>query len=425
MALDLNAIGKKIGPLLREYGWKDVVLYALGVGAGFEELEYVYENRLKVIPSFSVAGVFDFFAKTGTLSNADLSGILHGEQDTFFHNPIPIAGRLITEGRITHMYDKGKDKGAVVVAEASTSSSGGQKLFTNVITLFCRKDGGFGGASGTSETVDMPERQPDFEERQTPGENQPLLYRLSGDLFPLHVDPQFARASGFEKPIMHGLCTHGYACRAVIKRLFPGRPQNMKRFRARFSKPLYPGTPIITRIWKISDHEARFHTSNAESGEIVLGGGIVEWADNKPAAGASLNAEKSGSNKPSTADFDANAPERERAVETTVNGPSVSAVFLRMPESFQADRAAGVDAVFLFEIAGADGGVWSVTVRDGRCSAAKGTHANPTVKIAMQDKDFVDMITGKLNAMSAFTAGKLRIEGDLMKSQLILKLFKF
>lgn len=227
MALNLDAIGKKIGPVSKEYNWKDLVLYALGVGAGFDELEYCYEDHLKVIPSFSIASVFEFLAEVGISSNVDLSGVLHGEQDIIFHNPIPTEGTISTEGVITHMYDKGKGRGALVVAEADTYHSNGSKLFTNIFTIFGRKDGGFGGDPGPSEVVDFPDRPPDFEEQGAPLSHQPLLYRLSGDIFQLHVDPDFAKASGFEQPIMHGLCTHGFACRAVIKHLFPGEPERM------------------------------------------------------------------------------------------------------------------------------------------------------------------------------------------------------
>jgi len=277
MALNLDAIGKKIGPIRRDYTWKDVVLYALGVGAGFDELEYCYEERLKVIPSFSIASVFGFLAEVAMSSNADLSGILHGAQEIIFHNPIPKDGTLITEGAITHMYDKGTGKGALVVAEADTYHSNGQKLFTNVFTLFARKDGGFGGDPGPSDTVRFPDRPPDFEEPARPSPDQPLLYRLSGDVFQLHVDPDFARASGFERPIMHGLCTHGFACRAVIKHLFPGEPERMNRFAVRFSRPLYPGVPFTTRIWKLEEGRALFRTVNDETGEVVIDNGIVEW----------------------------------------------------------------------------------------------------------------------------------------------------
>ncbi|MDQ1336109.1 MAG: hypothetical protein QG552_3059, partial [Thermodesulfobacteriota bacterium] len=277
MALNLNAVGKEIGPVSKEYNWKDVVLYALGVGAGFDELEYCYEHQLKVIPSFSIASVFEFLAEVGMSSNADLSGILHGEQDIIFHNPIPIEGTLTTEGVITHMYDKGAGKGALVVATADTYHSNGSRLFTNIFTIFCRKDGGFGGDPGPSASFELPNRAPDFEELARSNPDQPLIYRLSGDIFQLHVDPAFARASGFEKPIMHGLCTHGFACRAVIKHLFPGEPERMTRFHVRFSRTLYPGVPMKTQIWKVDEGKALFRTLNAETGEVVIDQGIVEW----------------------------------------------------------------------------------------------------------------------------------------------------
>jgi len=277
MALDLESIGRKIGPITRDYQWKDVVLYALGVGAGFDDLEYCYENKLKVLPSFSIGAVFDFLAQVAVTANADLSSVLHGEQDIIFHNPIPADGTLTTEGAITHLYDKGADKGALVVAEADTFHSNGRRLFTNVFTLFCRRDGGFGGPNSPREPVEFPDRAPDFEEEALPSANQPLLYRLSGDIFGLHVDPEFAQASGFSKPILHGLCTHGYACRAVIKHLFPGQPERIRRFRTRFSRPIYPGIAVKTQIWAIDEGTALFRTINAETGEAVIDRGIVEW----------------------------------------------------------------------------------------------------------------------------------------------------
>ena len=221
MALNLNAIGQKIGPVTKVYDWKDCVLYALGVGAGFSELEYCYEKDMKVLPSYSIASVFDFLAQVAMSSQVNLAGILHGEQDIIFHNPIPPTGTMTTDGKITHIYDLGPKKGALVIAEADTVHSNGKKLFTNIFTLFSRLDGGFGGEAPPKQAIEIPDRPPDFEEEAHPSENQPLLYRLSGDVFVLHVDPGFARASGFEKPIMHGLCTHGYACLALIKHLIP------------------------------------------------------------------------------------------------------------------------------------------------------------------------------------------------------------
>ncbi len=278
MALNMDAIGKQIGPIKKDYSWKDVVLYAIGVGAGFEELDYTYEKNLKVIPSFSIAAIFDFLAHTGIASNMNLAGILHGEQDLIFHNPIPTSGTLTTEGKITHYYDKGA-KGALIVGEGETVHSNGKKLFTNIITIFARLDGNFGGPEAPPNIVEFPERAPDFSVDASPSPDQPLIYRLSGDIFQLHVDAEFARMVGFEKPIMHGLCTHGFACRALMASLTPGRPELVRRLACRFSKPLYPGDPIRTLIWKVADGKALWRTINTRSGETVIDNGIFEYGE--------------------------------------------------------------------------------------------------------------------------------------------------
>ena len=278
MALNMDAIGKQIGPIKKDYGWKDVVLYALGVGAGFEEMEYTYEKNLKVIPSFSIAAIFDFLAHVGAASNMNLAGILHGEQDLIFHNPIPTSGTLSTEGKITHYYDKGA-KGALVVGEGETFHSSGKKLFTNIVTVFARLDGNFGGPQAPPNLVEFPERAPDFSVDATPSPDQPLIYRLSGDIFPLHVDGEFARMVGFEKPIMHGLCTHGFACRALMASLTPGRPELVRRLACRFSRPLYPGDPIRTLIWKLAEGKALWRTINTGNGETVIDNGIFEYGE--------------------------------------------------------------------------------------------------------------------------------------------------
>ena len=280
MALNLESIGKKIGPYTRDYTWNDVALYAMGVGAGFSDLEYCYEKDIKVIPSFSFASIadFQFLSSIAETAQLNLAGILHGEQELIFHNPIPKEGTLTTEGKITHMYDKG-DKGALIVAEFDTFHSNGQKLFTSIATLFSRLDGNFGGPEAPAAEVVFPDREPDFSVDGYPAENQPLLYRLSGDLFQLHADPDFAKASGFEKPIMHGLCTHGYSCRALISSLIPGGPEKARRMSCRFSKTLYPGEPIETHIWKTQEGQAVWKTINKETREEIITNGIFEYGE--------------------------------------------------------------------------------------------------------------------------------------------------
>ena len=702
MALNLDVVGKKIGPFTKDYTWKDAVLYALGVGAGFSDLEYCYEKDLKVIPSFGITTFYDFMPQLATTSNVNLAGVLHGEQELIFHNPIPPEGTLTTAGTITHFYDKGKDKGALIVAEFDTSHSNGQKLFTSIITVFARLDGGFGGENAPPKDVVFPDREPDFAVEGRPSEDQPLIYRLSGDVFQLHVDQEFAEMAGFEKPIMHGLCTHGYACRALIQSFIPGRPEKARRMDCRFKQPLYPGMPVKTVIWQTEEGQAVWKVINSETKEVVIDNGIFEYGDIPETkisfdgrvavvtgAGAGLgrtyalelakrgakivvndlggarDGSGDGSRGPADEVVDeiralggeavanyANVATAEggrsiidsaleafgtvdilinnagilrdksflkmepenwtavldvhlngaynvsrpafavmkekgygRILMTTsaaglygnfgqtnytaakmglvglmntlklegqkynirvntiapvaasrltedilppdfldklkpelvtpmalylvseqcpvsgniynaglgcfnraamVTGPgavvgdgediptpeklasqwdeiaslknakeygnvneqigdllsafeqpagastgpaagfgSAAEVFEAMPTAFVADAAAGVDVVFQYTIAGEGGGDWHSVIKDDACQVEAGTHAKPNCTLKMEGGDFLDMMNGKLPAMQAYTSGKLRIEGDIMKSQLIEKLFKF
>ena len=278
MALNLDAIGKKIGPITRTYTWRDVIIYALGIGSGFGELSYVYEKDLKVIPTFSIASIVQFFFEASRLANVNLSGVLHGGQELIFHRPIPISGILTTEGSITRFYDK-KEKGAIIIGESDTFHSNGEKLFTAVFNIFSRLDGGFGGDDTPLRKASVPEGNADITVQALPSSDQPLLYRLSGDVFELHVDPEFARKAGFERPIMHGLCTLGYACRALMASLTPGKPELVRRLNCRFTRPLYPGDPIETYIWKTDAGKAVWRTKNVKTGETVIDSGEFEYGD--------------------------------------------------------------------------------------------------------------------------------------------------
>ncbi|MGV8056648.1 MAG: MaoC/PaaZ C-terminal domain-containing protein [Smithellaceae bacterium] len=276
MALNLSSIGFPIGPLIRDYNWKDIILYALSIGAGFNELNYTYEKDLKVIPTFSIAMITDFLWAMQKSANINLKGILHGEQELIFHNTIPLSGTLTTMGTITNIFDKG-EKGAVIRAESITAHSSGKKLYTNVVKAYGRLDGGFGGKPGITKSVKYPDKEADFVIDNLPSADQPLLYRLSGDLFELHVDPEFARRSGFQKPIMHGLCTMGFACRALLKSLIPGEPDRTKRIACRFSAPLYPGEPIKTLIWNVGNGSAVWRVVHGSTGQMLINYGEFEY----------------------------------------------------------------------------------------------------------------------------------------------------
>lgn len=277
MALDMKAIGRAIGPLNHSYTVRDAILYALAVGAGASELEFCYEKYLKILPTFPMATTFDFFWHIAREAHIDVAGILHGEHELIFHNPIPREGTFITNGTITDYFDKGKDRGALVVGRADTFHSNGEKIVTNVYTLFARFDGGFESNPAPKQSISFPARNPDFIVDAAPSLDQHLLYRLTGDYFELHVDPKFARKSGFDRPIMHGACFLGYGCRALIRKLSPGKPEKLQRLACRFSRPLYPGTPIQTHIWKTAADAAFWRVVNRETGEIVIDNGIAEF----------------------------------------------------------------------------------------------------------------------------------------------------
>ncbi|MFO7965457.1 MAG: MaoC/PaaZ C-terminal domain-containing protein [Desulfobacterales bacterium] len=246
MALNMDVVGQELEPTVYNYTWKDVALYNIGIGA--TELDFTYEPKLKVLPTFAVVGPFDAMAKGVMAIGANLMMVLHGEQRIeMLKHDIPVEARTITTGKITQIWDKGS--GAVCILETLTRTEEGEELFKNMFSLFVRGEGGFGGEKGPPPGNVPPEREPDaiVEDRTYPIQN--LIYRLSGDVNPLHIDPDFARLGGFDRPILHGLCTYGYVCRAVLKTFMDNEPSNLKTFEARFRNVVFPGQKIITRMW--------------------------------------------------------------------------------------------------------------------------------------------------------------------------------
>jgi acyl dehydratase len=233
----------------------DVILYHLGVGAGVPptdpaELEYTYEAGLKVLPSFATIPMFSSMMNILNIDGLDINPamILHGEQAVDIHAPIPTAASVTNRARVVGVYDKGK--GALVVLEISSADSSGAELFTNTASIFVRGEGGFGGPEGPEPSNAAPERDPDhvFESATIP--QQALLYRLSGDKNPLHADPGFAAFGGFDRPILHGLCSYGIVCKAVVDGVLDGDVTAVSRFGARFTGVVFPGETIVTRVWE-------------------------------------------------------------------------------------------------------------------------------------------------------------------------------
>jgi acyl dehydratase len=270
MALDLSAVGKTLPPSTYEYTDREVILYALGVGATTGELDFVYEKNLKVLPTFAVIPAFPALAGIGRLLEFNPMMLLHGEQRIELRAPIPASGKLTTQGTITGIYDKGS--GALVTTEAETKAEDGSVLFTNTFGAFIRGEGGFGGDRGPSASSKNvpPERAPDHTVEYKTSPEQAALYRLSGDRNPLHIDPDFAKMAGFDKPIIHGLCTFGHVGRAVLHACCGGDPARFKDFEVRFSGVAYPGETIVTRIWNESPTRVLVQATTAERGEPVI-----------------------------------------------------------------------------------------------------------------------------------------------------------
>jgi acyl dehydratase len=279
MAINRDLVGKTFDPISFTYSWKDAVLYALGVGAKVDELDFLYEGRgPKVLPTFAVVPSFTALIDIVGRLQVNLAAVLHGEQAIRVHRAIPANATLKTRATVQGIYDKGK--GALVAVEAKTVDDKGEPLFDNTFSIFVRGEGGFGGDRGPeADKADPPAgKAPDFEITEAIPAEQALLYRLAGgDLNPLHADPDFAKMAQFERPILHGLCTYGYAGRAILRGACGGDPQRLRAFGARFAGVVLPGDTLTTRGWRIADRKLVVAVSN-QAGKVVLSQGTVELA---------------------------------------------------------------------------------------------------------------------------------------------------
>jgi len=251
MPIDLSAVGKKLNPTTHTYTERDVMLYALGVGCGTSELQFTYERDLKVLPTFAVIPAFPAMLNLGGAMEVNPAMVLHGEQRIELGGPIPTSGTCVTTPTITAVYDKGK--AAVVVVETDSVDGKGKHLFRARSSIFVRGEGGFGGERGPSGPRNVPpDRKPDQSISYTTLPQQALIYRLSGDMNPLHADPDFAAMGGFDRPILHGLCSYGLAGRAVLAAFCGNDPTRLKSFEVRFAGVVFPGETLTTDMWQVA-----------------------------------------------------------------------------------------------------------------------------------------------------------------------------
>tara|TARA_Y100000591_G_scaffold329334_1_gene357676 strand:+ start:125 stop:979 length:855 start_codon:yes stop_codon:yes gene_type:complete len=259
------------------YSDRETMLYGLGIGFGKdplndEELKFVYERDLKTVPS--MATVVSWGAGNMRESGINYLLVLHGEQRLKMYEPLPQSADILVDSSVKGVFDKGKEKGALIITETDIKLKENENLLCTLSsTTFARGDGGFGGPSdGAPEPHLIPERKSDDEFSAHTEPNQALIYRLSGDRNPLHSDPEIAKAAGFDVPILHGLCTYGTACRTIISNVCDYDSTLIEEFNVRFSSPVYPGEKISTEIWK-DDNVISFRCWVRDRNVMVLNNG--------------------------------------------------------------------------------------------------------------------------------------------------------
>ena len=284
MPINPEAVGSKGQPTRHSWDSKDAILYALGVGAGsadpLDELAFTTENtqniHQQVLPTMAVVLAVGGSGAFGSVGSFNPAMLVHGEQAIALHRPIPVTGEVETTGEITGIYDKGK--GAVIeVTSTSVDTATGSPLFSSVMSAFIRGEGGFGGDRGPSGPKNVaPEREPDHTITYQTRTDQALLYRLSGDRNPLHSDPAFAAFGGFDRPILHGLCSYGFTGRALLHAVCGSDPARFTGMEARFSSPVFPGEALTIKAWETNSGEVIFQTAGGD-GRIVIDAGMLSY----------------------------------------------------------------------------------------------------------------------------------------------------
>jgi acyl dehydratase len=273
--------------IVHRYTERDTMLYALGLGLGGDpmhrgELRFVYEGQLQAVPTMATVmgspGIWWKDPRTG----ADPVKLVHGEQDLRLLKPLPPAGTLVARNRVLSITDKGAGKGAIaVILRELSDQASGEKIAESRNVTFLRGDGGFSAESGISDPGPeplraVPERRADVEIAYTTLSQAALIYRLSGDYNPLHADPDFSARAGFERPILHGLCTYGMAARAVIEKVLSFDAARLARIAVRFTSPVWPGETVRYELWREGDAVVRLRATVDERKTVVLANGLVE-----------------------------------------------------------------------------------------------------------------------------------------------------
>lgn len=394
------AVGQTLPETSFSYTHMNCILYALGVGMSSREpdhLKFLYEGHedFSCLPTFGVIPAQSAMTGLGSIPGLDIdfTRLLHGEQYLEMFRPLPTSGTLTSRATVADVLDKGS--GMVILLDVHTYSER-ELVCYNQFSVFVVGSGGFGGKRTSQKavvTAALPDRAPDAVIVEQTSRDQAALYRLSGDWNPLHIDPSFAAMGGFKSPILHGLCSFGFAARHVLKQYAGNDVSRFKSIKVRFVKPVYPGQSLQTEMWK-EENRIHIQCKVKESGDVVLSGAYID-----------LHTEASVSAEP----------------PQTGDGLQSDLVFTEIGRRI---RDAGdelvkkVNAVFGWEIS-KDGRTvreWTIDLKTGRGSLHRGA-SKADVTFTVSDEDFMEVVLGKLNPQQAFFAGKLKVKGNIMLSQ--------
>ena len=413
-----EALGSKYPDRTSNYDEQDLALYALGVGAATdpnddEGLRLVYEGHgggMRALPTYAVipgTNAILGFAREGVTApglNYGLDRLLHGEQYIELARPLPLKATLTTKGLVKDIWDKGK--GALVVTALDSYDEDGDLLIKSEMTAFIRGAGGWGGDRGPSADINVPpSREPDAIVEDAIPANQALLYRLSGDWNPLHADPGMAQAFGFERPILHGLCTFGYAGRRVLEKFAPeGDPDFFKSIKVRFADNVYPGDTLITEMWKESDQRIVFQCKVKERDSLVISNAAIELFEELPTP----------------------KEKKKPAAEASAGGavePTASDVIAAVSRFLAQNPGIAEKAQTVFQLNLSDpSSVWTIDLKAG--AAGLGEAAKPDATLQLSDADYVALQRGDADPIKLFSSGKLKVAGDMMSVNKLEALLK-